>query len=107
MSYTRLSETERIARKQYLCIWCGEPIPKGSRYHWETGVHDGDFQMQRKHLECKRASTEVDWDSRDDGYEEFEFYRGTPISKGWTHELAEYLFPAAGITDKETTNADT
>lgn len=92
MSYTQLSNAHRKAHKQYQCIWCGELIPLHSIYHWKTGIYDGDFQTQRKHLECERATKEFDWHNNDYYFEEFEFYRGTPISKGWEDELAEYLF---------------
>ena len=41
------------ARKTYRCEWCGEWIEIGEKHGKFVGVHDGDFQSYRIHLECE------------------------------------------------------
>ncbi|GAC1478406.1 MAG: hypothetical protein NVS1B6_19740 [Steroidobacteraceae bacterium] len=55
MSYTFLAETAPVARKSHRCIWCGEPINKGEKYKYTTGIFDGDFQANHWHPECCAA----------------------------------------------------
>ena len=80
MSYELLSETTPKARKDYSCIWCGEPIPKGEFHVHEVSKYDGDFQDHRWHPECIKASKEY---FSADGEEFFggEFKRGTSEEK--------------------------
>lgn len=52
MSYTLLSDTRPIGRKQYRCIWCGEAILAGERHRHEKSIFDGAFQDHRWHTEC-------------------------------------------------------
>lgn len=56
MSYTLLSKTEPIARKDHKCIWCGQKIPKGEQYLAERSVYDGEMQNHHWHMECWSAS---------------------------------------------------
>jgi hypothetical protein len=55
MSYTLLSETFPVARKQHRCIWCGQPIPVGEKYRNERSVYDGEMQAHHWHQECAAA----------------------------------------------------
>lgn len=52
MSYDLLREHRPKARKDYKCIWCGEPIPKGSEHYHEISIYCGEFQNHRWHFEC-------------------------------------------------------
>ena len=53
--YTLLSETTPVARVPHQCIWCGEVIEKGTRYHHERSIYDGHFQNHKWHPECLDA----------------------------------------------------
>lgn len=55
MSYTLLSETFPVARKQHRCIWCGEAILPGEKYRDERSIFDGSFQHHKWHPECSGA----------------------------------------------------
>lgn len=55
MSYTLLSESQPLARKQHRCIWCGQPIAVGEKHRHERSIYDGQFQDQRWHPECDEA----------------------------------------------------
>lgn len=52
MSYALLSESRPKARKDHICIWCGQSIPKGTVYYAERSVFDGEMQNHHWHLEC-------------------------------------------------------
>ena len=58
MSYTLLSESWPIARKQHRCIWCGQHIEAGEKYRRERSVYDGDMQNHKWHQECNAAAAE-------------------------------------------------
>lgn len=60
MSYTLLSESFPVARKQHRCIWCGEAILPGEKYRSERSVFEGDMQNHKWHLECDEAAT-AEW----------------------------------------------
>lgn len=62
MSYTLLSETQPIARKDHRCIWCGQKIEKGTKYVSERSVFDGDMQNHHWHEECLAYCREVNDD---------------------------------------------
>ncbi len=77
MSYHLFSMTERTAKKRHRCIWCGQGIEPGTRYHDERSAYDGRIQKHRWHPECRTASDEH---FRTEG-EEFDAYdneRPTP-----------------------------
>ncbi|SIT50470.1 hypothetical protein BN2476_830041 [Paraburkholderia piptadeniae] len=67
MSYTQLSDSTPIARKNHHCSWCGERIESGSMYMRTAGINDGDFQVGKFHPECDAAAT--DEFRRDPGFE--------------------------------------
>lgn len=52
MSYTLLSESWPVARKQHRCIWCGQRIEPGEKYRRERSVYDGAMQDHKWHPEC-------------------------------------------------------
>ncbi len=65
MSYTLLSETRPVARKDHHCIWCGEKILKGNEYIYERSVFDGDMQNHHWHEEClddARDNSDYEWE---------------------------------------------
>lgn len=41
-----------VARKQYRCEWCFEPIFAGERHQQFKGKFEGDWQNWRMHNEC-------------------------------------------------------
>lgn len=62
MSWTLLSTSQPVARKEYLCEWCPERIQVGEKHAQYAGVMDGYIQNTRMHLECLDASHR-EWDS--------------------------------------------
>lgn len=42
----------KTARKEHRCSYCGEPIPAGDRYVYQTGIYDGRWFVSRMHSEC-------------------------------------------------------
>jgi hypothetical protein len=66
MSYTLLSTTRPIARKQHRCIWCGQAIAKGESYFNERSIFDDNMQNHHWHEECleaaRRESDECVWE---------------------------------------------
>ena len=58
MSYHRLKETKRTARKPHVCIWCGEVIDAGESYWDESSVFDGGMQHHKWHPECRDDADE-------------------------------------------------
>lgn len=64
MSWT-LDQSEPVARKEHRCIWCGQTILKGEKYDRWVGIFEGDFNCNKFHKECSKASGELD---PDDGF---------------------------------------
>ena len=65
MSYTLLSETRPVARKDHRCIWCGQKITKGEQYINEHSVFDGEMQNHHWHDECledAQLNNDYDWE---------------------------------------------
>jgi hypothetical protein len=54
-----LSDSDPIARRDHRCIWCGETIVKGEKYHKQSGRFDGDFYVNKLHAECQSAMSEL------------------------------------------------
>jgi hypothetical protein len=46
------SRTHPVARKNYQCAECYEPIPKGSKHEADSGLWDGEFSTTRTCLSC-------------------------------------------------------
>ncbi len=63
MGYELLCETKPTARKDHRCIWCGQAIPKGSKYVHESSVFDGEFQNHHWHPECLHYARTVNNES--------------------------------------------
>lgn len=76
MSYTCLRETTPVARKEHKCIWCGQLIPVGERYHREHSIFDGRFQDHRWHNECWDAAQQFFRESHDNEFVVYENPRG-------------------------------
>lgn len=71
-----LSLRERKARKAYVCNWCGETIPAGTRYKLECAFA-GSYLRVAWHLEClavSDAKLSAGWDGR---YHRGEYARGS------------------------------
>lgn len=45
-----------VARKDYRCEWCGQPIPVGEKHAHFVGKWEGEFQNWRMHSECLSAN---------------------------------------------------
>lgn len=58
MSYTQLSDSSPVARKQHRCTWCGQAIPKGEKYVRVSGIFDSELQVNKFHSECDEACRE-------------------------------------------------
>lgn len=67
------------ARKNYLCIYCGELILKGETHSKASGKWEGEFQSWRMHNECLEQHDEENMRDGGDGviYE----YEGTRPEK--------------------------
>lgn len=61
-------------RKEYKCVWCGEPIT--GEHIYRAYIFDSAFQYDRMHPECHDASASI-WVELEDGFEEGSFQRGT------------------------------
>ena len=55
MSWHTISDRTVTTRKQYLCVWCGEIVERGSTVRCVTGKFDGVMQTNYWHPECDRA----------------------------------------------------
>lgn len=58
MSYSLLSESWPVAKKQHRCIWCGEPVLVGEKYRREKSVYCGEMQNFAWHHECDDEAKE-------------------------------------------------
>ena len=76
MSWEGISCRNVTARKERRCIWCDEPICRGSVYIRDVGRFEGDFQQNDYHPECMAAADTIVGDLQD-GFMPGEFKRGT------------------------------
>lgn len=67
-------------RKNYRCVWCGDSIPIGLEHLYRVYRFDGEFQTDRVHGECIKASK--DCEDLEEGFEAWTFVRGTCNLKG-------------------------
>lgn len=51
---------QHTGRKDHVCAWCGETIPKGEKFEHYVGKWQGEFQNWRMHIDCYEASTNGD-----------------------------------------------
>lgn len=49
----------RRARKEHRCTYCGEMIPVGEVYVYQTGVYEESWYTSKMHDECFDAMTET------------------------------------------------
>ena len=71
----RLSYTDRTARKDHQCNFCGCTIKKGEKYNHGKYKFDGDFFEWKTHKRCDFIATEI-WDIADpeEGMSEYDFH---------------------------------
>jgi hypothetical protein len=50
----------RKARRKHRCSYCGEEIPAGTEYVYQTGVYDGAWYTSKMHPECFADMCETD-----------------------------------------------
>jgi hypothetical protein len=75
---TTLADEWPVARKEHVCIWCGETIAKGERYRRWRGVWEGEAITNKWHKECDAA---VDDATLGEGFEPHAYKRGSPEEK--------------------------
>jgi hypothetical protein len=73
MTFLDLSRPK--ARKRHRCVWCGEWIEVGETHVRAVGVYYGDFQSDRFHDECDKASR--DFFRENEEFDPGSFKRGT------------------------------
>lgn len=73
-----LSVENPVARKTYVCIWCGEEILPGEKHRKSVQIFEGEFQCWRAHLECIRMMDCLDSEgfNFEDGFLPHEHRRG-------------------------------
>lgn len=63
MSWSCMTDGERVATKEHACEHCDQPIHNGERYRFWQGRWDGEWQYTKMHMDCFEASQhEVDGD---------------------------------------------
>lgn len=82
MGYELLRLTRPKARKDHVCIWCGELIQRGDTYARESSVYDGDFQDFKWHPECNEAADRFFSSWGEDLFEAYSFGRGSVNEPG-------------------------
>lgn len=60
----KITDGMRKARKDYKCDLCGEIIKKGTTYHWQKDIYDGQFYEWREHKECSELASAI-WNYAD------------------------------------------
>lgn len=81
MSWQGISDSYPVARKDYQCVWCPEPIRKGEKHYRYVGTYDGDFQSNRAHLECDDAMKRSDPQYLMDGFGYSDHKRGEAVTR--------------------------
>ena len=81
MSFTVLTDEIRRARVEHRCIWCGETINAGDRYHYQSGLMDGDIQGNHWHCDCLTFA-QSECSDLEDGFDAYEQERGTEGVEG-------------------------
>jgi len=78
MSYEEIRFKFVQGRKEYLCEWCDEIIPKGEAQLHRVYKYEGDFNDARQHMECyKNGMRKMKPDELADGWMPGDFKRGT------------------------------
>ena len=64
MSFTLIQERAvKAARKEHICIWCGQKIPVGTPYTYERSIFENEPQSHHWHPECLDAMHELALDN--------------------------------------------
>ena len=94
-----IEQSDRVARKEYSCDYCGKKIEKGETYHHYKGKCDGHLFDWRSHLSCQRVADAI-WEYCDpyDGMDEDQFQDGCaevcqrficPDCPNWNEEFSD------------------
>ena len=78
MSFEKIRETVRTARKDHSCIWCNMPIEAGEKYLDRAYKFEGSFYTDKLHLDCNEALGNSD---DLDGFEPYNQYRGKTMKE--------------------------
>ena len=78
MSMSTISTTWPVARKDYRCVWCWQPIPRGMKHYHHICKYDGELQSNRYHPECEWDCGEV---AKAEGFYEIDFMPGVADRK--------------------------
>lgn len=81
MGFECFQSCDRIAKKQHICIWCGEKIEIGAEYHYVVGKFQGDFQDNNFHPECNKAAQSCFSEDPEEGFEPCAYERGSLESR--------------------------
>ena len=79
MSYEHIRDVVRKAKKPHRCVWCGEEIRPGEKYHDRAYRFDGYFQSDKMHPECLDACGKSD--DIGDGFEAYQQFRGKTLEE--------------------------
>jgi hypothetical protein len=55
-------------KKDYVCEWCGQKIPKGEKHLSRVFKFEGDFNTGRMHLECEQDMKQAPFHDLEDGW---------------------------------------
>ena len=81
--YRLLAESEPTARKAHRCIWCGESIAAGDKYHRVRSFYDGAIQDQAWHQGCKTTAENEYYETGEGEFLAYGNERGTtPATTG-------------------------
>jgi hypothetical protein len=82
MSWTFLSESTPVARKDHKCSWCGQPITKATRYIYSSGIWEERVVVNKTHPECDEAAAE-DYRMYGEGFMPYENERPSIKCRGY------------------------
>ena len=96
-----IEHTDRKARKEYTCDYCGEKIAKGETYDYYKGKYDGSLFTWRSHLACQRVANAVwEYADPDEGMSEDLF------QDSCAQVCCEFICPDCESWDKEYNECD-
>ena len=85
MSWTTLSESTPVARKDHKCSWCGQTIPRATRYAYSSGIWEGRMVVNKMHPECDEAAA-ADYRMYGEGFTPYDNERPLPSTVRPNHE---------------------
>ena len=72
-----ISDGVKKARKDHKCDYCGEVIPKGTKYYWQKNIYDGTFYEWHEHEKCREVASAIwNYADPDEGMDE-ELFKNT------------------------------